>query len=380
METEKKRYTFRHQDAEFCYDAENLRLMKGTTRIEMEHKPREVLAHLLKNPQRLIRHRELKAAVWGDTHVEDASVHNAVSKINVALKSAQPGADFIKTTKGVGVEFLVAVDPVEELPRTPRRTESKIGGSAEAVGQGSTVVAEPSSLTIVGSKLLFRVRWTEPPYTTLTLHVDQPLFEKFPGDWFYRGEVKGRCPQLYVLLLSGPGIRSVMRESPYELLMGKAELAQYDMVAAHIHDALRTATGIQDISCADRLAPAAEFANTGHPASGSGVNSLAAGEAPSGPRRSIEAELSAFKTKFAAACLSDYFDMLLGGEDIICKVSGEERYKSLHIAVMSIQLAQAQAAVAEDAGDPAAAQRNRQIAETQLASLKRRIAGITDLS
>ena len=58
-----------------------------------------------------------------------------------------------------------------------------------------------------------------------------------------------------------------MRESPYELLMGKAELAQYDVVAAHIDEALRTATGIQDISCADAPAPAATPSrSTGVPA------------------------------------------------------------------------------------------------------------------
>jgi DNA-binding winged helix-turn-helix (wHTH) protein len=250
MEKATSLYVFRHEDAEFCYDSDNLRLMKGSTRISLEHKPREVLAHLLKNPQKLIRYQELKTAVWGKTHVEDASVHNAVSKVNVALKRAQPGADFIRTVPGVGVEILVDVDPAPAM-------EDKGDGATEAIGQESAVRAEPPLLTIVGSKLLFRVKWTEPPYTTLTLHVDQPLFEKFPGDWFYRGEVKGPCPQLYVLLLSGPGIRSVMRESPYELLMGKAELAQYDVVAAHIHEALRTATGIQDISCADGLAPAA---------------------------------------------------------------------------------------------------------------------------
>jgi DNA-binding winged helix-turn-helix (wHTH) protein len=104
------------------------------------------------------------------------------------------------------------------------------------------------------------------------------------------------------------------------------------------------------------------------------------GKAPNEPKRSIEAELNAFKTSFAVADLSDYFDMLLDGEDIICKVSGEERYKSLHIAVMPIQLAQAEAAVAEEKGDLAASQQHRKMAEIQLASLKRRIAGITDLS
>jgi hypothetical protein len=43
-------YKFRHEDSEFCYDSENLRLMKGANEIALEKTPREVLAHLLKNP------------------------------------------------------------------------------------------------------------------------------------------------------------------------------------------------------------------------------------------------------------------------------------------------------------------------------------------
>ena len=132
MEKQSTLYTFRHEDAEFCYDSDNLRLMKGATRISLEHKPREVLAHLLKNPQKLIRYRDLKTAVWGNTHVEDASVHNAVSKVNVALKRAQPGADFISTVPGVGVEILVKVDPAPAM-------EDKGDGATGAIGQESAV-------------------------------------------------------------------------------------------------------------------------------------------------------------------------------------------------------------------------------------------------
>jgi DNA-binding winged helix-turn-helix (wHTH) protein len=118
--------------------------MKGATRISLEHKPREVLAHLLKNPQKLIRYRELKTAVWGNTHVEDSSVHNAVSKVNVALKRAQPGAaDFIRTVPGVGVEILVDVDPAPAM-------EDRVDGATEAkrteVGSGQAPRIPPDNL------------------------------------------------------------------------------------------------------------------------------------------------------------------------------------------------------------------------------------------
>jgi DNA-binding winged helix-turn-helix (wHTH) protein len=179
MEKATTLYVFRHEDAEFCYDSDNLRLMKGSTRISLEHKPREVLAHLLKNPQKLIRYQELKTAVWGKTHVEDASVHNAVSKVNVALKRAQPGADFIRTVPGVGVEILVDVDPAATT--SPSITaETGVNDSTEP--RASEEPDPHESLHAISPTLHFKIDWRDPPYTSLTLHVDQPLFEGFPGD------------------------------------------------------------------------------------------------------------------------------------------------------------------------------------------------------
>jgi DNA-binding winged helix-turn-helix (wHTH) protein len=243
MEKATTLYVFRHEDAEFCYDSDNLRLMKGSTRISLEHKPREVLAHLLKNPQKLIRYQELKTAVWGKTHVEDASVHNAVSKVNVALKRAQPGADFIRTVPGVGVEILVDVDPAATT--SPSITaETGVNDSTEP--RASEEPDPHESLNAISPTLHFKIDWRDPPYTSLTLHVDQPLFEGFPGDWFYGGRT-ANCPPFFRVLLSCPGVTSVMRSSPYEVQMGRAELARLDAAADYIANALKGVPGVFEV-------------------------------------------------------------------------------------------------------------------------------------
>jgi hypothetical protein len=150
------------------------------------------------------------------------------------------------------------VPGIGSLPEIPAQPVLPLRGTQSDVDTegGVELGTEPLSIALAGSRLLFRIAWRNPPYNTLTLHLDQPLFENYPGDWFYRGRADSACPQFYALLLSCPGITSVMRESPYELLMGKAELAQYDVVLAHINEALKTATGIQQISRPDPPATA----------------------------------------------------------------------------------------------------------------------------
>jgi DNA-binding winged helix-turn-helix (wHTH) protein len=94
------------------------------------------------------------------------------------------------------------------------------------------------------------------------------------------------------------------------------------------------------------------------------------------PREDLELGLATFKARFEAADLSDYFDLLLDGEDVIVKASGQERYESFHAFTATIGLAQVNAMKAEEAGDTAAEEASRLDAKGLLEYLKKRIAGI----
>jgi len=110
-----------------------------------------------------------------------------------------------------------------------------------------TASANPFAMNVDDEILRFKVDWKDPPYTTLTLHIDQPLFEHYPGEWFRRGQAEPDCPEFYQGLLSCPGITGVGRQSSYELLIAKADLAEYDAVVLCIVQLLRTVTGIHQV-------------------------------------------------------------------------------------------------------------------------------------
>jgi len=148
--------------------------------------------------------------------------------------------------------------PQPVRPRTPTQTQSEIApesdgapvDSEQAPKRLNDRTADSQQSTTQGQTLACKIHWAKPPYSTLTLHVDRPLFEKFIGDWFYRGREGDNCPELYRLLLRCPGIESVSRSGPYALLMGHSELAEPEQALPCIIDALRVSTGFQpSVSC-----------------------------------------------------------------------------------------------------------------------------------
>src|SRR5439155_13309086 len=100
----------------------------------------------------------------------------------------------------------VASRPLSTAPATRRVDPTPADDATETAPPREST---PASLNIVADTLRFKVDWTDPPYTTLTLHVDQPLFEHYPGQWFRRDEAQRNCPELYQFLLGCPGMVSV---------------------------------------------------------------------------------------------------------------------------------------------------------------------------
>lgn len=166
---------------------------------------------------------------------------------SISMKSrdaASVTASLVAGLGQLGVERSVDMAPADKPARGVFRAAE---GPRTTLPPERQSAGEPRDHVTTQLKVLnFKLDWTEPPYSTMRLHIDQPLFKNFPGEWF-RQEDQPNAPGLYRLLLRGPGIVSVCRDTPYELLMGKAALAQVDVVRQHIQESLQAATGAQQV-------------------------------------------------------------------------------------------------------------------------------------
>src|SRR5579864_5183687 len=151
MANEHPVYNFRYDATEFHYDSANRRLMRGTKHLKLERMPREMLAFLLRNPDRLVTYDELKKSVWKAVSVEDGSIHAAVAKIRSALRREQPGTDsMIETHRGEGIWFLAKVEIVTEPPppRPSSSIETKSDFVVETTASPSAALARPITRTL----------------------------------------------------------------------------------------------------------------------------------------------------------------------------------------------------------------------------------------
>lgn len=87
-------------------------------------------------------------------------------------------------------------------------------------------------------------------------------------------------------------------------------------------------------------------------------------------------ELAEFKHKFRSSDLDNYFDVLISGEDLLLEVIGKDRYNDLHANVALIISHIAQAGLAKNNGDLTAETSNRDMANSVLMTLKKRVDGI----
>jgi DNA-binding winged helix-turn-helix (wHTH) protein len=225
-------------------------LWEGDVLISIRPKQWQLLRYLAERPGKAIMKPELLDNIWGkDVAVTPQIIDQTLSGLRHRLGDKAKGSRFIETVSG-GLKFVAKI----EQPRG----ESQHVDQFESTGQGNDERAASTSWTerfpikAVGEALVFKVDWKQPPYTTVNLHVDQPLFEDFPGDWFHRGKVRVDCPHFYRLLLGCPGIESVSRASSYELLLGRADLSEYAAVVRCITETLRTATGVQQVLCTEQ--------------------------------------------------------------------------------------------------------------------------------
>ena len=123
----------------FEVDLESRELRKHGLRVQLQHKPFQILEMLLCAPGRLVMRNELAQRLWPTLHVNfDRSLNTAVNALRQVLGDSRQNPRFIETRSGLGYRFIA---PVEELakrsdrPHTPAAPESLAKASPTTNGE-----------------------------------------------------------------------------------------------------------------------------------------------------------------------------------------------------------------------------------------------------
>lgn len=108
-----------HRFGEFEFDERGFELRRAGRPVPLEPRSLELLAHLLRNPGRLIRHDELIREVWNGTTVSRSAIAFAVCHLRAAL-DAGGARSFVATVHGRGYRF-VGEPTTAGAPATGRR-------------------------------------------------------------------------------------------------------------------------------------------------------------------------------------------------------------------------------------------------------------------
>jgi len=139
----------RYEFGPFRLDPAERLLARGGRPVALTPKAFDLLVYLVERAGRLVEKRELMAALWPDTVVEEANLAYTVSALRKALGDGQEGEQFIQTVPTRGYRFVAPV--VEQSPNHPtapaRRSRRRV------------VIASSAVLAIAGALALWR--WIE---------------------------------------------------------------------------------------------------------------------------------------------------------------------------------------------------------------------------
>src|SRR5205085_8400287 len=106
--------------ARYCFGpytllpAERL-LLRSDEPVPLTAKAFATLVFLVERAGHVVEKRELLAAVWGDTNVEEATLTQNVSTVRKALGDRGDIAQYIETVPRVGYRFIAAVVTSEDV-------------------------------------------------------------------------------------------------------------------------------------------------------------------------------------------------------------------------------------------------------------------------
>jgi serine/threonine-protein kinase len=99
----------RYEFGTFRLDPTERLLTRAGQPVALTPKAFDLLAYLVERPGRLVEKRDLMAALWPDTVVEEANLAYTVSALRKALGDGQEGEQFIQTVPTRGYRFVAAV-------------------------------------------------------------------------------------------------------------------------------------------------------------------------------------------------------------------------------------------------------------------------------
>jgi adenylate cyclase len=94
---------------------EDRELRKRGLKIQLQHKPFQILRLLLETPGDFVPRTRLARHLWPDLHVEfDRSLNTAMNSLRRALGDSSENPRFIETRSGFGYRFIAPVEPVPD--------------------------------------------------------------------------------------------------------------------------------------------------------------------------------------------------------------------------------------------------------------------------
>jgi DNA-binding winged helix-turn-helix (wHTH) protein/tetratricopeptide (TPR) repeat protein len=127
-----------HRFGEFALDTASCELRRAGELVAVQRRVFDFLAHMVKNPDRLVKKEELLEEVWGGVAVSEASLAQAVKHARRALGDDADQPAYLLTVRGRGYRFAGAVTrhaPSEAKRESERPAAPRAPVSAPLVGR-----------------------------------------------------------------------------------------------------------------------------------------------------------------------------------------------------------------------------------------------------
>lgn len=127
--------------SEFLFDADLRALSCNGEDVHLTTKALQLLAMLLEQRPRMLAKKEIYAALWPDTYVEESNLTVLIHEIRAALDDDPRKPRFIKTSHGFGYGFIGEVQPGVGPSMIRLRSESR----EFSLRDGENIVGRDSS-------------------------------------------------------------------------------------------------------------------------------------------------------------------------------------------------------------------------------------------
>ena len=134
---------------DFTFDPASGELTRDGRKVRLQRQPSRLLELLLSRPGELITRDDIRAALWGDTHVDfERSLNFCVAKLRAALRDNAAAPRFIETVPTRGYRFVAAIGSAGQtedvnapnVPADGRRLSSTFKVSSLAIAAVAVIL------------------------------------------------------------------------------------------------------------------------------------------------------------------------------------------------------------------------------------------------